>query len=90
MAIHSSKNEITAARETLLRWAAHIAHSREAQEDLINRTIVAATDNPFELADNEPVDRALMSLMLRIAQGSTAGTSIGPDRAAGTQSTPIR
>jgi hypothetical protein len=73
MALQSSFRDIDTARATLLKWAVHIAHNEATQRALVDKTIEAATINPFELAENEPVDRALMSLMLRIAQAEMAG-----------------
>lgn len=68
-----SSRDLDNVRETLMQWAVHIAHSEATQRALVDKTIAAASDNPFELPEDEPVDRALMSLMLRIAQAKTAG-----------------
>lgn len=60
--------ELDDIRASLMRWAAHILHANQARRELVDRTLAIASSNPFKLPEDEPVDRALMSLMLRIAQ----------------------
>jgi hypothetical protein len=76
MVVHSINQipELEAVRSTLIRWAAHIAHTEEAQVALVDRTIAAACEDPFYLAESRNIEHSLMSLMLDIARTSELAT----------------
>jgi hypothetical protein len=58
----------------LLGWAKQLTHTEEEQRQLVEQTIARAAYDPFTIAD-EPIDRALLSLMLQIARSDMV---IGP------------
>ena len=68
-----SDSDLQKARSALGKWAKHIAHTPDDQEALIEKTLAAAADNPFDLTEHGPIDRALVLLMLTIAYPGALG-----------------
>ena len=52
-------------RQMLLKWAKHLASTDEGQRKLVEQTIALASNEPNVLPA-EPIDRAMLSLMLKI------------------------
>ncbi|SFB52134.1 hypothetical protein SAMN03159496_04607 [Rhizobium sp. NFR07] len=66
----------SALRETLLRWAKHLASSEVDQIALVERTIAVALEEPDTLLSST-VERGLMMLMLRIVCDDAGNPPVG-------------